>query len=102
MRQLRRSGLHFFSPANILFNAEVYVFSLPQLGPYFPFLHPFWTDDRPAGYMGFEEIYGVVFMMPVHLAGIVASPSRASWRAAGPGAAAQSPGRGRPRSPSRH
>lgn len=64
-------GLHFFSPANILFNAQVYIFSLPQPGPYFPFLHPFWTDDRPAGYMGFEEIYGVVFMMPVHLAGIV-------------------------------
>jgi hypothetical protein len=65
-------GLHFFSPANTLFNAQVYIFSLPEAGPYFPFLHSFWTDDRPAGYMGFEEIYGVIFMMPVHLAGFVA------------------------------
>ncbi|HXQ79977.1 MAG TPA: hypothetical protein VN775_01605 [Opitutaceae bacterium] len=63
-------GFHFFSPRNILFNAQTYLFSLPQIGPYFPFLHPFWTEDRPEGYMGFEEIYGVLFMMPVHLAGI--------------------------------
>jgi hypothetical protein len=63
-------GLHFFSPRNILFNAQVYLLSLPEMGPYFPFFHPFWTDERPAGYMGFEEIYGVLFMMPVHLAGL--------------------------------
>ena len=65
-------GLHFFRLGNILFNARTYLFSLPQTGPYFPFLHPFWTDDQPEGYMGFEEIYGVVFMMPVHLAGLAA------------------------------
>ena len=65
-------GLHFFNRGNFLFNARTYLFSLPQLGPYFPFLHPFWTDDRPDGYMGFEEIYGAIFMMPVHLAGLIA------------------------------
>jgi hypothetical protein len=65
-------GLHFFNPGNLLFNARTYLFSLPQVGPYFPFLHPFWTDDRPEGYMGFEEIYGAIFMMPVHLAGLIA------------------------------
>ena len=65
-------GLHFFSLGNIPFNAHAYLLSLPQAGPYFPFLHPFWTEDRPEGYLGFEEIYGVVFMMPVHLAGLAA------------------------------
>jgi len=64
-------GLHFFSPRNILFNIQTYLLSLPEIGPYFPFLHPFWTDDRPAGYMGFEEIYGVIFMVPVQLAGLI-------------------------------
>jgi hypothetical protein len=82
-------GLHFFSPGNFLFNARTYLLSLPGMGPYFPFLHPFWTDDRPEGYMGFEEIYGILFMMPVHLAGLAACAW--AWRgraAAGTRAAA--------------
>ena len=65
-------GIRFFNPAFIPFNAWIYLFSLPQLGPYFPFAHPFWTDSRPAGFVGYEEIYGVIFMMPVHLAGLFA------------------------------
>jgi hypothetical protein len=65
-------GIRFFNPAFIPFNAWIYLLSLPQLGPYFPFAHPFWTDDRPAGFVGYEEIYGVLFMMPVHLAGLAA------------------------------
>ena len=71
-------GLHFFSPGNIPFNLQTYLFSLPQIGPYFPFLHPFSSRDTPAGYMGFEEVYGVVFMMPVHLAGLAAGAW--AWR----------------------
>ncbi len=65
-------GLRFSSPDLIPFNAWTYLFSWPQLGPYFPFLHPFWTDSRPGGFVGFEEVYGILFMMPVHLAGLVA------------------------------
>ncbi len=65
-------GIRYFNPAFIPFNAWVYLFSLPQLGPYFPFAHPFWTDNQPAGFVGYEEIYGVLFMMPVHLAGLAA------------------------------
>jgi hypothetical protein len=63
-------GLHLFSPRFILFNARTYLFSLPRFGPYFPFLHPFWPEILPAEHMGTEEIYGVLFMMPVHLAGL--------------------------------
>jgi hypothetical protein len=65
-------GIHFFNPALIPFNAWTYLLSWPTFGPYFPFLHPFWANPFPAGYMGFEEIYGVLFMMPVHLAGLAA------------------------------
>lgn len=63
-------GLRFSDPSFIPFNAATYLFSLPRPGPYFPFLHPFWSEDLPHGYIGFEEMYGILFMMPVHLAGL--------------------------------
>ena len=65
-------GLRFFSPRFIPFDAWTYLFSMPEFGPYFPFLHPFWTESAPAGHMGTEEIYGALFMMPVHVAGLAA------------------------------
>jgi hypothetical protein len=73
------SGIPFSSPRFIPFNTWTYVFSVPRLGPYFPFVHPFWTDDRPAGFVGFEEVYGILYMMPVHLMGLLAI----AWAAAG-------------------
>jgi hypothetical protein len=63
-------GLHFFSARFIPFNAHTYLFSLPQFGPYFPFVHPFSTEGSPRGYMETEDIYGVLFMIPVQLAGL--------------------------------
>jgi hypothetical protein len=66
-RSVRYSSARF-----IPFNLWVYLFSPPRLGPYFPFLHSYWTDDRPAGFVGFEEVYGILFMMPVHIAAIAA------------------------------
>ena len=75
-------GLRFFSLGFAPFNAWNYLLSAPQLGPYFPFVHPYWTDARPDGFIGFEEVYGVLFMLPVHLAGLYAL----AW-ALGPGAA---------------
>jgi hypothetical protein len=68
------------------FNTWTYLFSLPSFSPYFPFLHPYWAGSFPRGYIAFEEVYGVLFMMPVHLAGFAAL----SWawhkrRAAGAG-----------------
>jgi hypothetical protein len=65
-------GIPFSSPRFIPFNAWTYLFSVPRMGPYFPFVHPFWTDDRPAGFVGFEEVYGILYMMPVHLMGLIA------------------------------
>jgi hypothetical protein len=65
-------GIPVFNTRFIPFDAWTYLLALPSFGPYFPFLHPFWTDSRPAGFVGFEEMYGVLFMMPVHLAGLAA------------------------------
>jgi hypothetical protein len=65
-------GIRFFSAGLAPFNAWTYLFSAPQPGPYFPFLHPYWTDATPAGFVGFEEVYGILFMAPVHLAGLAA------------------------------
>jgi hypothetical protein len=78
-------GLHFFSPGHVLFNLQTYLFSLPQFGPYFPFLHPVSTDSRPADFMQMEEVYGIVFMMPVHLAGLAGAAW--AWRHRGEGGA---------------
>ncbi len=80
-------GLRFSNPAFIPFNAATYLFSVPEFGPYFPFLHPFWTGDLPKGFVGFEEMYGVLFMMPVHAAGL-AGAAWALRRRAEPGARA--------------
>ncbi len=65
-------GMHLFSPRFLLFNARAYLLSLPEFGPYFPFLHPLGDYAAPEGHFGTEELYGVLFMMPVHLAGLAA------------------------------
>jgi hypothetical protein len=59
-----------FSLSYAPFNVWTYLFSLPSFGPYFPFLHPYWAGSFPSGYIAFEEVYGVLFMMPVHIAGL--------------------------------
>jgi len=62
-------GLQFFSARFIPYNIRAYLFSLPEFGPYFPFLHPFSPESAPAGYMETEDMFGVLFMMPVQLVG---------------------------------
>jgi hypothetical protein len=69
-----------FSLAYAPFNIWTYLFSHPAFGPYFPFLYPYWTDSFPRGYIAMEEMYGVLFMMPVHLAGLAALVW--AWRSA--------------------
>lgn len=81
-----RKTVHF-SLANAAFNVRAYFFSLPEFGPYFPFLHPFWTDDTPPGYIAFEDFYPVLFAMPVHVAGLAAC----SWAWRGRAAAGRRP-----------
>jgi hypothetical protein len=61
-----------FSLSYAPFNIGMYLFSHPEFSPYFPFVYPYWTDSFPKGYIALEEMYGVLFMMPVHLAGLAA------------------------------
>jgi hypothetical protein len=63
-------GLHFFSARFVPYNIRAYLFSLPEFGPYFPFVHPFSPERAPAEYMETEDMFGVLFMMPVQLAGL--------------------------------
>ena len=87
MRGFDERTIAHFSPGYVLFNAHAYLLSLPQFSPYFPFLHPFWTDDTPPGHLGSEEIYGMLFMMPVQLAALAAF----AWAWRSRGAAASRP-----------
>ena len=68
-RDARHSTLA--SPAFVPFNVWTYLVSMPELGPYFPFIHATWPDKFPAGYLGYEAMYGALFVMPVQLAGLV-------------------------------
>jgi hypothetical protein len=72
LRGFDERNIAHFSLANAVFNARAYFLSLPEFGPYFPFLHPFWTDDTPPGYIAFEDFYPVLFSLPVQIAGLAA------------------------------
>jgi len=64
--------LRHFDPSFIPFNARLYLTSVPVLSPYFPFLRGAWPSP-PDGYIATEEMQGVLFVMPVHLAGLFAA-----------------------------
>jgi len=68
---LNERHLRHFDPAFIPFNARLYLTSVPFLSPYFPFLRGAWPS-LPEGYIATEEMQGVFFVMPVHLAGLCA------------------------------
>lgn len=62
-----------FSVTNIPFNLWLYLFAVPQFGPFFPFVRSVVTD-LPKGYIDIEEMHGVVFALPALLLGL------AAWR----------------------
>jgi hypothetical protein len=76
-RDIRASA--FLNPSYIPFNMWTYLTSLPEMGPYFPFLHATWPAAFPPGYLDYEAMYGALFAMPVHLAGVLALAW--AWRA---------------------
>ncbi len=59
-----------FKLSRVPFNVWAYLTSLPEVGPYFPFLHGTWSDTFPPGFLGYEAMYGAIFTMPVQLLGI--------------------------------
>jgi hypothetical protein len=74
--------MKLFDSSYFLFNARLYLTSIPTLSPYFPFLRGSWPP-LPAGYIDTEEIQGILFVLPVHLAGFLALAW--SWRNDPPG-----------------
>ena len=58
-----------FNPGHFWFNLRLYFFSWPELSPYFPFLRTVARGPLPAGYIGVEEMPGLLFTMPVLLLG---------------------------------
>lgn len=58
-----------FNPGHFWFNLRLYFFSWPELSPYFPFLRTVATGPLPAGYIGVEEMPGLLFSMPALLVG---------------------------------
>ncbi|MBC7369362.1 MAG: hypothetical protein H7343_21550 [Undibacterium sp.] len=65
-------GMPLFSAGNILANLRVYFFTLPEISPYFPFLRTAVIDSPRAGYLGTEEMPGLLFTMPALCFGIFA------------------------------
>jgi hypothetical protein len=73
--QLSGSGerdLVHFSPGYIWFNVQVYLFSMPGISPYFPFLAVISPPPIPPGQFGIENPYGIVPGMPWVLLALVA------------------------------
>jgi len=60
-----------FRPTFIPFNLWIYLGSLPELSPYFPFFKTVWPASMPPGYVMSEEMHGALFALPVLLAGFV-------------------------------
>jgi hypothetical protein len=76
-----------FSPLYAPYNAWVYLLSLPDLSPYFPFVLAVPPGGQPAGHLGIDEMHGALFAIPIQLASLVAVAW--AWRSRGdPGALA--------------
>jgi hypothetical protein len=54
-----------FALSNIPYNFYLYFLSPPQWGRYFPFVHPIAFMGQPAGYYGYEYVYGALLLCPV-------------------------------------
>ena len=81
-RQIRH-----FSPLYAPYNAWVYLLSLTDLSPYFPFVLAVQPGGEPPGHLGIDEMHGALFAIPVQLASLAALAW--AWRhRADPGALA--------------
>jgi hypothetical protein len=65
-------GIDLFSAGNFLPNVWFYLCALPDLSPYFPFLRTVNQGVLSAGYLGTEELPGLLFTLPALLLGTVA------------------------------
>jgi hypothetical protein len=61
-----------FSLGYVPFNLRLYLISIPELSPYFPFVRTTLATEFPPGYIDTEEMHGVLFAMPALLLGFCA------------------------------
>ncbi len=74
-------GMSLFSPAHFPTNVFVYFFTLPDISPYFPFFRTAWIENVQSGYLGIEEMPGLLFTMPAIMLGFAAwRHAYRSWR----------------------
>jgi hypothetical protein len=73
-RQITHFSLRYFG-----YNAWVYLFALPDLSPYFPFVLAVPPGGEPAGHLGIDEVHGALVSIPVQLASLAALGW--AWRA---------------------
>ena len=62
-------GLALFSPRNATVNGPLYFLTPPNLSSYFPFLRAVSGEGTPSGYLGSQDMVGVLFVMPALLIG---------------------------------
>ena len=65
-------GMSLFSVANIPTNLWVYFLTVPEFSPYFPFFRTAWIEGVREGYLGTEEMPGLLFTMPALVLGFAA------------------------------
>ncbi len=66
-------GVRHFNPANVPYNAWLYLLAVPDLSPYFPFVLAVPPGGEPAGYVGIDEMHGALLALPAQLAGLAAA-----------------------------
>jgi hypothetical protein len=66
-----RNVVHF-SLRYFRYNAWVYLFGIPDVSPYFPFLLAVPPGGEPAGHLGIDEVHGALIAIPIQLAGLAA------------------------------
>ncbi|HEY5079022.1 MAG TPA: hypothetical protein VII43_04220, partial [Opitutaceae bacterium] len=65
-------GVRHFSPSYGGYNAWLYLFSIPDLSPYFPFVLAVPPGGQPQGYVGIDEMHGALLAIPAQLASLAA------------------------------
>ena len=65
-------AVRHFSPAYAGYNAWLYLLSVPDLSPYFPFVLAVPPGGEPPGYVGIDEMHGALLAIPVQLASLAA------------------------------
>jgi hypothetical protein len=65
-------NVRHFSPAYAPYNAWLYLISLPNLSPYFPFVLAVPPGGEPPGYVGIDEMHGALLALPVQFASLAA------------------------------